>query len=119
MDVKLLHLFLDDGVVVPEYEAVVLRLVLRDSHLGVGVVLKLEVVPVEMVRRYVEQDGDVGVEVVHVVELERAQLYDVVVVWVFRHLQREASPYVPGQSGVVARLLEDVVYERCRRGLAV
>ena len=72
-----------------------------------------------MVGGDVQQNGDVCVEVVHVVELERAKLYDVVLVWVFGHLQRKASPYVSCQSGIVASLLEDVVYQRRGSSLSV
>ena len=70
LDVVLLELTLDDGVVVPEDEGIVLSEVLRDAHLGVDIVLHLEIVAVEVVRRDVHENGDVGLEVVHVVELE-------------------------------------------------
>ena len=70
LDVVFLELSLDDGVVVPEDEGIVLSEVLRDAHLGVDIVLHLEVVAVEVVRRDVHENGNVGLEVVHVVELE-------------------------------------------------
>ena len=119
LDVKLLQFLLDDGVVVPVNEAVLRRLVLCDAHLGVGIVLKLIVVAVQMVGGDVQQDGNVGPEVVHIVELKTAQLYDVILMWVFGHLQSQASAYVSGQSGIISGLLEDVVYQAGGGGLAI
>ena len=110
---------LDYGVVVPVDEGVGLDLVLCDTHLGVGVVLKLELVAVQMVGGDVEQHGDVGVEVIHVVELEAAQLYHVPGVRSLCHLQSQGVAYVASQPHVVARLFHDVVDERCGGGLAV
>ena len=71
------QLALDNGVVVPVDEAVGRCLVLDDTHLGGGVVFKLELVTVQMVGSNVEQYGDVGVEVIHIVQLKTAQLYDI------------------------------------------
>ena len=71
LDVVFLQLALDDGVVVPVDEGVLRRLVLHDAHLGVDIVLHLEVVAVQVVGGDVEQHGDVGAEVVHVVQLKR------------------------------------------------
>ena len=72
-----------------------------------------------MVRRDVEQDGDVGTKLVHVVQLERTELDDIIFVRILCHLQRQAPSDVTSQSHVVARILEDVVDEACRGGLAV
>ena len=69
-DVVLLQFALDDGVIVPVDERVLVGLVLYDAHLRVHVILHTVVVAVEMIGRDVQQNGDIGVEVVHVVELE-------------------------------------------------
>ena len=72
-----------------------------------------------MVRRDVEQNGDVGAEVVHVVQLETAQLDDVVCVRIFGDLQGEAVADVACQPGIVSGILEDVIDEARRRRLSV
>ena len=87
LDVILLQFLAYDGVVVPVDEGVLLCLVLDDTHFGVHIVLHLEVVAVQVVWRDVQQDGDVGTEVIHVVQLERAEFDDVVFVRVFGDLQ--------------------------------
>ena len=119
LDVVLLQLALDYWVVVPVDERVLVGLVLYDAHLRVHIVLHAVVVAVEMVGRDVQQDGNVGVEVVHVVELERAKLYDVVFVRILSHLQRKRASDVARQAHVVACRLEDMIDERRRCRLAV
>ena len=119
LDVVLLELTLDDRVIVPEHERVVLCEVLGDSHLGIHVVLHLEVVAVEMVGRDIHEDGDIRLEVIHVVELETGELNYIIVEAALRHLQRKAASDVSCKSHVVARLFEDVVDERGGRGLTV
>ena len=94
-------------------------LVLYDAHLRIHIVLHAVVVAVEVVGGDVEQDGDVGTEVVHVVKLERAEFDDVVFVWVFCHLKGKRVADVTRQTSVVTCLLEDVVDERRGGGLAV
>ena len=76
-------------------------------------------IAVQVVGRDVEQHGDVGAEVVHVVELKRAEFYDVVLVRVFGHLVGQRVANVASQSGIVARRAEDVVDEAGGGGLAV
>ena len=70
LNVVFLQFPFDDGIVGPVDEGIFGCLVLDDSHLGVHIVLHLEVVAVQMVGGDVQQDGDVGTEVVHVVQLE-------------------------------------------------
>jgi len=119
LDVVFLQLPFDDGVVVPVDEAVFLCLVLYDAHLGVHVVLHAVVVAVEVVGRDVQQDGDVGTEVIHVVQLEGTQFDDVVFVWVLGHLQGQAVADVSGESCIVTGGFEYVVDERGGRCLAI
>ena len=119
LDVILLQFTLDDGVVVPVDEAVLRGLVLYDAHLGIHIVLHAVVVAIQVVGGDVQQDGDVGLKLVHVVQLERAQLDDVVLMRVLGHLQCQTAPYVASQSGIVASRLEDVVNQRRGGGFAV
>ena len=51
LDVIFLQLLLDDRVIIPIDERIVLRLVLDNSHLGIHIVLHLVMIPVEMVGR--------------------------------------------------------------------
>ena len=100
---------LDDGVIIPEDEGIFLSLVLDDAHLGVYVVLHAVVVAVQMIGCDVHQDGNVCTEVVHIVQLERTQLYDVVVVLLRCHLQCKAVTNIASQSNVQTCTLEDMI----------
>ena len=106
-------------VVLPINKAVARPLVARDAHFGVHVVLQLKVVAVEVVGRDVEQHGDIGAEVEHIVQLERRQFYDIAGVRVFCHLQGKAAPDVPGKPHIGACLLHNVENPRSGGGLAV
>ena len=94
-------------------------MVTRDAHLGVDVVLELEVIAVKMVGCDVHQDRYVRAEVVHVIQLERAELYHVVLMILLRYLQRQRVAYVPCQPDIQSGAAQHVVYQRGRRGLAV
>jgi len=115
----LAQLGLDHRVVLPEDEGVGGRQVVEDAELGVDIVLHLVVVTVEVVGGDVHDHRHVGLEIVHVLELERAELDDVYVVVLAGHLQRQALADVAGQPYVVARVLEDVVGQQRSGGLAV
>ena len=69
-DVVFFQFTFDDGVISPIDESVLRGLVLDDAHLGIYVILHLETIAVQMVWRNVQEDGDVGAEVIHIVELE-------------------------------------------------
>ena len=85
-EVVFLHLLLHDWVVVPEDERIVFCLVLCDSHLCIHIVLHLEVVAVKVVGCDVHENRDIGLELVHVVELETTELNHVIVVILCRNL---------------------------------
>ena len=72
-----------------------------------------------MVGGDIEQDGDVGAEVVHIVQLEGGKLHYVPLVWRLGHLQRLAVPDVAGQAYIESGFLQDVVNERGRSRLAI
>ena len=107
------------GIVLPVDEEILLGLVLQDAELGGHVVLHLMVVAVHVVGRDVHYHGHVGLEVVHVLQLERAEFDYVHVVVLAGHLQRQALAYVAGQSDVHARLTQNVIGEQGSGGLAV
>lgn len=119
MDVKFLQLLLYHRVIIPVDESVLRSLVLGNPHLCVGIILELKIVAVEMVGGNVQQHSDVGPEVVHIVELERTQFDNVVLMRVLSHLQGQTLSYVSGETGIVAGTLEDVVYETCRCRLTI
>ena len=76
-----------------------------------------------MVGGDVEQHGDVGMEVVHVVELERRNFehepVGIAFFFVFCHAQCHGSTDVSGEFHVVTGLAQDVIDERSGRSLAV
>ncbi len=115
----MLELSLDDGVVLPEYECVIAGKVLQNAELGVDVVLELIVVAVEVVGRDVHYHGYVGMEAVHVFELEGAKLDYIDVMLVVGYLQCEALSHVARQAHVDAGVLEYMVGEQGSGGLAV
>ena len=75
-----------DRVIVPEDEGVIGGLVLCNTELGIDVVLHAMVVSVQMIRCDVHQYGDIGTEVIHIVQLERTELDDVIVMVFFGYL---------------------------------
>ena len=109
----------NNGIVVPEYESIFSRLVPDNAEFGIHIVLHLVVITIQMVRRYIQQDGDVRLEVVHVIELETTQFDNVDGVRIFSHLEGQAVPDVPGKPSIHSRLPEDVVSQHGRRRLAI
>ena len=66
-----LDLSIDHRIFAPIDECVALSLIARDAELGIDIVLELMVVAVQVIWRDVEQNGNVGLEIVAVVQLER------------------------------------------------
>ena len=65
-----------------------------------------------MVGRDVEEDADVGAEVVHRVELEGRDLEDVpVALFAFGNLEGEASADVAAEAHIEARALHNIIDE--------
>ena len=64
-----------------------------------------------MVGRDIQQDGDIGTEVVHIVQLEGAELNDIVGMRVLCHLQCQGVTDIACQADVISRILEDVIDE--------
>ena len=87
LDIVFFQFALYYWVVVPVNERVLFCLILYDTHLCVYIVLHAVVVSVKMIWGDVQQYSDVGTEIVHIVELERTELDDIVLVWFFSHLQ--------------------------------
>ena len=77
------------------------------------------VVTVQMVGRDVKQHGNVSPETVHVVQLETAQFYHIIVIIFLGHLQGQALADISGQPDVVTRFLEDMINQGRSSGLAV
>ena len=68
----------------------------------------------------VQQNCNVSAELIHVVELEAAQLYNIVIIFfAFRNLECQTSSYVACQPYVVTGILKDVIDEACGCGFAV
>ena len=120
LDAILLQFLLDDWVIGPVDKGIVLGLVLQDTHLGISIRLHAVSIAVQMVGGDVEQDGNVGSESVHIVELETAELYDVVIkVLALGYLECQAAAYISCQAHIIACLLEYVIDKAGGGGLAV
>ena len=61
-----------------------------------------------MVRCDIQQDGDVGLEIIHVIELEGTQFDDIVVMILVRHLECQRIADISRQTHVQPCLFEDV-----------
>ena len=101
----------DDGVVIPEDESIFWCLVLRDTELCVHIVLHAVVVAVQVVGRNIHQHGNVGAELIHVIQLERTELNHVVIMLIRGHLQSKALANVACQSYIQTYTLENVINE--------
>ena len=94
-------------------------LILHDAHLRIHIVLERVVVAVEVVGRDVHQHTHVGTEVVHTIELERAQLQHIPVVLLSCHLIGEALADVAAKGDVETRIAHNLIDERRCGGLAI
>ena len=65
-----LDLAIDHRIFAPVDKRVALSLIARNAELGIDIVLELMVVAVQVIWRDVEQNGNVGLEIVAVVQLE-------------------------------------------------
>ena len=72
-----------------------------------------------MVGGDIQQDGDIGPEVVHIVQLEGAELDDIILVRILSHLQRQRVADIACETGIIACLLEDMIDQRGGGGLTV
>ena len=111
IDVVFAQFTLDYRVIVPKDETVLVCLILDDAHLWHSHSFACSCRSGPDGRRNVEQNSNIRAEVVHVVQLETAQLDDIVFVRVFCHLQSQTLPDVSSQSGIIASLFENMVYE--------
>ena len=64
-----------------------------------------------MVGRDIQQNGDVGTEIIHIVELETAEFDNVIIMRLLCYLQGEGVADVTCQSGIITSLLKDMVDE--------
>ncbi len=108
-----------DLVIGAEDEAVILVHVPDYTELSPCIFVDVVVVAVQMVRGDVGQNGDVGLEVIHIVQLETAEFQNMDVMVLRGHEHGVALPDVAAQPHVQTRLLEQVVDQRGRSGLAV
>ena len=116
---NLLHLAVNNRVLRPVDERVFFRLIARNTELGVNVVLELVVVSVQMIRSDIQQDGDVGLKIIHIIQLERRQFNHIVVMVLMRHLQCQRITDITSQTDVQTGLFQDVENQRGSGCLAV
>ena len=98
-----------DRVIVPENEGVVLRLILQDAELSVYIILHLIVITVQMIRCYIQYNSDIRSKVVHIIQLERAELNHIIIMLVCGYLQGKTFTYVTSQSHIQTCTFENVV----------
>ena len=99
----------DDRVVIPEDEGIVRCLVLCNAEFGINVILHTVVVAVQMIRCDIHQYGDIRTEVIHIVQLERTQFDDIIVMMIFGYLQSKALANVACQTYIQTCTLENMV----------
>ena len=73
-----------------------------------------------MVGSDIEHDGDIGLEVIHVFELERGKLDDIYLVGLAGHLKGQTAAYVSCEANVEAGIVQDMVgqHRSCRFAVA-
>ena len=94
-------------------------LILHNAHLRVNIVLETVVVAVQMVGGDIHQNGHIGTEVVHSVQLERTQLQNIPLTGCGGHLKSETLAYITAQTNVTTRIAHNLIDERGRGGLAI
>ena len=109
MDAMFMQLTLDDGVVIPKDESIFRSLILYDAEFGIYIVLHFVIVSVQMVGSDVHQYGNVGMKIIHIVQLEAAQLDYIVIIIAFCYLKSQTLTDVSGKSHVQSRFLKDMI----------
>ena len=64
------YLAIDDWVFAPVDKRILARLVARDTELRIHIILELMVVSIQVVRRDIEQNSNIRLEIIAVVQLE-------------------------------------------------
>ena len=72
-----------------------------------------------MIGSDIHEDSDVGAKLIHVVQLEGTQFYDIIIMLFHGYLQGKAVADVSCQSHVQSRTLEDMINERSGGSLTV
>ena len=72
-----------------------------------------------MVRSNVQQNSNIGTEIVHIVKLEGTQFDDVILVWILCHLECQRITDITSQTSIISSLLENVVYQRGCSGFSI
>ncbi len=85
-------------IIVVVNEKISLGLVLNDPEFGVDVVLELIIIPVEMVRGNIGQNGHIGPEVIHSVQLKTGDLKNIIIKILLGYLPGKALANITGQS---------------------
>ena len=109
----------NDRVVVPEDKSVGRSLILGDTEFGIDVILHTMIVAVQMVRSNIHQYGYIRTEVIHIIQLERTQFDNIIVMVVFGYLQSQALADIACQTYIQTCTLEDMVDEGSRSRLPV
>ncbi len=101
------------------HKKIVFRKVLCDPELGIDIFLQVIIVPVQVVGSNIQENGDIGLEINHTVELEAAQFEHIIVVILRSHHHRKAFSHISGQAGIQSRFSQHVVDQACGGCFAV
>ena len=113
------NLAVNDGVLAPVDEGILARLVACDTELSIHIVLELVVVSVQVVGRDIEQNGNIRLEIVAVIQLERGELNHVVVMILLCHLQRQRIADIACQTDIQSSAAKHIKEQRCGGRLAI
>src|SRR3546814_9388796 len=99
----------DPLVIVAVNKAVCFLLILQDPEFVICIILKAVFIPVQMVGSNVGQDGNIGPELMHIIQLEATQFQYIVVIILPGHLPGETLSEVTAQSGIQSCTCQQVV----------
>ena len=91
----------------------------HDSHLGIHISLHLIIIPVEMVRCDIQNHSNVGLKVIHTLQLKTAHLQHIVVIMFCCNLPRKAGTHIAGQSHVQSCRFQYMIKKRNSSSLSV
>jgi hypothetical protein len=86
-----------DLIVGANDQCILFSLVIGNSELCIHIVLKIVIISVEVIRCDICDDRDIGTETEHIVQLKTAQLQNIMIKIIFRHLKRRRTT-LPSQQ---------------------
>jgi len=94
-------------------------LVLSDPEFGVYILLKIILIPVEMVWCDIQQYGDVSLKIEHAIKLKAADFQDEELMIPCRHLHCKTLAYIPCKPCIKPRSIKNMVRKGCSSGFSI